>query len=98
MIGGYEERSRRQHSPIPIARQKRQRAEDVEVRLNSSACQMNQQTGEADLANGYCLSREGASRKPPDEEHRAEAENPTQNCRGIKVRMHGTGRSVPGAW
>jgi len=41
MIDRYEQRSRWQHSPVPIARQKRQRAEDVEVRLNSSARQMD---------------------------------------------------------
>ena len=97
MVNGHNYRGRREDPPIPIAREKRQRPEDVEMCFNPSAGQMNQQTGKANLADGHGLTSQRLARQPPDQYHGKETEYSAQQDRGINVRMHRTNRSAPGA-
>ena len=58
MVGRYHDGSRHHHPPIAIEAQEGQRAEDVEVRLEAAAAQVNQQCGRQHLGDGDHVPRE----------------------------------------
>src|SRR5882672_8819956 len=98
MINGHDHGGCGKHSPVAIAGQKRKGAEDMEMRFDPSAGQMNQQTGKADLADGHRLASHRLAWQPPDQDHGKETACSAQQDGSIDVRMRRTDGSAPGAW
>ena len=70
VIERHDDGGGNQDTPVAIKRQKRQRAEDVEMRFDASAGQVNQQRAHQHLRDGDRVARrglaeDGAGRAPP---------------------------------
>jgi hypothetical protein len=67
------------------------------MRFDPSARQMNQQTGEAHLADGDGLASHRLAGPPPNQNHGKEAEQPAQEDGSVNVGMRDTRGPAPGA-
>ena len=66
MIQRDDDRGRNQHPPIPVEGQERERAEDMEVRFDASARQVNQERAHQHLSD----RNDVAGRRKAGSEHR----------------------------
>ena len=73
-VDGDNRRSRHHDPPVAIACQQGERTEDVEVRFNTSAAQVNQQCSDRHLADGCDVSRERRPWRFPSQHRRETAQ------------------------
>ena len=77
-----------QDAPIPVEGQERQRAEDVEVRLDTAACQMDQQARHQHLAYGNGMARKRVGGADDSQEYRQAGDRAAQKYRQPDVQVH----------
>ena len=70
MIQGHDDRRGHQHAPVAIDREEGERAEDVEMRLDPAAAQVDEQGAHEHLGGRDDVSRRGLAGPGPGQEHR----------------------------
>ena len=71
-----------EHAPVPVERQERQRAEDVEMHLRPPAGQVDEQGGKQHLPDRDGVAGEVRTRVPEDKEDRHAREHPAEHGGG----------------
>ena len=87
---------RNQHPPVAIEREERERAEDVEVRLDAAAGQVDQQRAHQHLRDGDDVARRQLAGAEPAEQRRENADDAAEDDRGPHVRVRAALRAFPG--
>ena len=85
-----------QHLPVTIESQERQRAKDVEVRLDAAAGQVNQQRAHQHLRDGDDVARRPLAGTEPSEQGGEDADNAAEDDRGPDERMGAALGARPG--
>src|SRR5258706_14916533 len=81
MIGSHHDGGGKEHSPVPIKCQERERTENVKVCLDPPSREMNEQCRSQHLADGDCMSRNRAARLDPRQHHgKARYDTANQYC------------------
>jgi hypothetical protein len=85
-----------QNFPVTIEREERQRAKDVEVRLDAAARQVNQQRAHQHLRDGDDVARRQLAGAEPSEQRGEDADDAAEDDRGPDVRMSAALGARPG--
>ena len=96
MIGGDHRGGRNQHAPVAIEREKRQRAEDVEMRFEAPAAEVNQQRAHQHLRAGDRVARRRLAGTKHGERRGEQADRAAEENGRPDVHVRAADRAVPG--
>ena len=96
VIQGDDDGRGNQHAPVPVERQKRQRAEDVEMRFDAAAGEMDQQRAHQHLSGRNRVARGRQARPQQREERRKQTDEAAEHDGGPHVKVRAAGRARPG--
>lgn len=84
-------------TPVAIEGQKRERTEDMEMRFDPAAGEMDEQRRRQHLAHGDDLARERRATARPRQRHRETGDHAAEQDGGPDVEMHRAAPALPGA-
>ena len=85
-----------QHAPVAIEREERQRAEDVEVRFDAAAGEVDEQRAHQHLRRRNRVARGRQARPEQAEQRRKQTDEAAEDDRGPHVKVRAAGRARPG--
>ena len=88
LVPHHGQRGGEQHLPVPVEGQEGQRAEDVEVRLDAAAREVDEQPRPEHLADGHPMPREGRARPQPHQRHGKDGQHPAEGQRHEQLALH----------
>src|SRR5712671_880460 len=98
MIASHDHCGGKEHSPVPIKCQERQRPENVKMGFNATSCEMNEQCRGQHLADGDDMPGNRAARLDPRQHHReARYDTANQYC-GPDMPVGLTDSAGPSRW
>ena len=95
VIDGHDQRRGHEHAPVAIERQKRERHEDMEVRLDPASREMNQEYRHEHLADGHRVACRGPARLQERQCDRIGRDDPAKQDRQPDVQMRPALRAGP---
>ena len=87
---------RNEDTPVAVDREEGKRAEDVEMRFDAAAGQVNQQRAHQHLRDGNRVARRGLTRTEHAEHRREQTDRAAQKHRSPDVHVRAAGDAVPG--
>ena len=87
MVERDDDRRRNEHAPVAVEREERERAEDVEVRFDAAAGQMDQQRAHQHLRHGHGVPRRREARAEQREQRRRKADDAADDDGGPHVQV-----------
>ena len=95
VVGGDDDRGRDEHAPLAVERQEDERGEDVEVRLDASAGEVNQQRRHQHLAGRDRIARDRPPRPQQRQRHRRQGDERADPDRRPDVQVRLADRAGP---
>ncbi len=96
MIARHHERGGQEQSPVAIESQERERAEDVKVRLDAAAAQVDEQRRKHHLRDRDAVPRERRARVPVDQDDGRNRQQCARKKRVINVQVGRAQLALPG--
>ncbi len=97
VLGSRHDGGRDEDLPVAVEGQEGKRPEVVEVRLDASAGELDEQAGEEHLGHGNAVARAGMIGAPATESDRHRSDEPAEEERDRHVRVHGVREPGPRA-